>query len=99
MTATTTTDDTTPTAAKDLVVDGVDVAYGRTQVLFDVSLSVPGGSLVCLMGRNGVGKTTLLNTIGGLLSPTRGAIRFGDADITARPAHQRARAAGGPQCD
>ena len=45
----------------------LDVAYGRTQVVFGVSLEVPSGSLTCLMGRNGVGKTTLLNTVMGLL--------------------------------
>jgi len=45
-----------------LTVSGLDVAYGGAQVLFGVDLHVPAGSLVCVMGRNGVGKTTLLNT-------------------------------------
>jgi len=43
-----------------LEVRGLNVAYGESQVLWDVSLDVPAGSVVCLMGRNGVGKTTLL---------------------------------------
>lgn len=75
-----------------LVVDDVDVAYGRTQVLFGVSLEVPGDGLVCVMGRNGVGKTTLLNTLMGVLRPTRGRIVFDGSDITRLPSHQRVRA-------
>ena len=55
-----------------LQVEDLDVAYGRTQVVFGVSLDVPSGSLTCLMGRNGVGKTTLLNTVMGLLPARRG---------------------------
>lgn len=74
-----------------LEIDRVEVAYGRTQVLFGVSLDVPSGSLVCIMGRNGVGKTTLLNTIAGLLSPTAGAVRFNGQDLAGVPAHRRAR--------
>src|ERR1043165_771458 len=53
-----------------LEIRGLDVAYGESQVLWDVSLDVPAGGVVCLMGRNGVGKTTLLKTIMGLL-PSR----------------------------
>ncbi len=74
-----------------LDVDGVGAAYGRTEVLFDVSLEVPDGSLTCLMGRNGVGKTTLLNVITGLL-PCRGQIRLDGEDIGRLTAPQRARA-------
>jgi urea transport system ATP-binding protein len=72
-----------------LVVEGVSVAYGRAQVLFDVSLTVPAGSLVCVMGRNGVGKTTLLNTVAGILSPSAGRITFDGADVTGVPTHKR----------
>ena len=60
-----------------LEVEDLDVAYGPTQVLFGVSLEVPANELVCVMGRNGVGKTTLLNTIMGVLKPV------------ARPGHVR----------
>ena len=61
-----------------LEIDDVHVAYGRTEVVFGVSLDVPDGSLVCLMGRNGVGKTTLLNAVMGLLPVRRGAVRLDD---------------------
>ena len=74
-----------------LVVDDVRVAYGRTEVLFGVSLEVPDGSLVCVMGRNGVGKTTLLNTIAGLLKPQSGSVSFDGRDLAGVGAHQRAR--------
>jgi urea transport system ATP-binding protein len=73
------------------MVDDVRVAYGRTEVLFGVSLEVPDGSLVCVMGRNGVGKTTLLNTIAGLLKPQSGSISFDGRDLAGVGAHQRAR--------
>jgi urea transport system ATP-binding protein len=64
-----------------LVVEGLDVAYGSTQVLFDVSLEVPDGALLCVMGRNGVGKTTLLRAIIGTLKPASGTIRWEGDDI------------------
>ncbi len=75
-----------------LFVESLSVAYGQSRVLFDVSLDVPEGQVVCLMGRNGVGKTTLLKTIMGLLRPRDGAVRFQDADLTNWPSHKRARA-------
>ena len=74
-----------------LEIDGVRAAYGRTEVLFDVSLEVPEGSLTCLMGRNGVGKSTLLNVVVGLL-PCRGSLRLDGQDIGRLSAPQRARA-------
>ncbi|MEU4443556.1 urea ABC transporter ATP-binding subunit UrtE [Actinosynnema sp. NPDC050801] len=75
-----------------LSVSGVDAAYGRARVLFGVGLEVPAGSLVCVMGRNGVGKTTLLKTVMGTLTPTAGRITFDGHDITRMPTHQRVRA-------
>jgi urea transport system ATP-binding protein len=74
-----------------LQVRDLEVSYGRTQVLFGVSLDVPDGSLVCVMGRNGVGKTTLLNAILGILSPTRGSITFDGREMKRRPTHARVR--------
>ena len=74
-----------------LEIDGVRAAYGRTEVLFDVSLEVPDGSLTCLMGRNGVGKSTLLNVVVGLLG-CRGHILLDGEDIGRLSAPQRARA-------
>jgi urea transport system ATP-binding protein len=74
-----------------LEVEDLKVAYGRTRVLFGVSLEVPDGSLVCLMGRNGVGKTTLLNAIMGLLPVEEGTVRLDGEDLTGTPTHVRAR--------
>jgi urea transport system ATP-binding protein len=74
-----------------LVVDDVCVAYGRSDVLFGVSLEVPDGELVCLMGRNGVGKTTLLNAISGLLTIRSGFITYDGVDLAGMSAAKRAR--------
>lgn len=59
-----------------LEVHGVDVAYGDTQVLWDVSISVAEGAIVSLVGANGAGKSTLLKAVSGLLRPRRGDIAF-----------------------
>jgi urea transport system ATP-binding protein len=67
-----------------LEVRGLNVAYGESQILWDVSLDVPPGSVVCLMGRNGVGKTTLLKAIMGLLPARSGRITFDGVDLTGR---------------
>jgi urea transport system ATP-binding protein len=75
-----------------LVVENLDVAYRRTQVLFDVSMEVPAGGLVCVMGRNGVGKTTLLNTVMGVLKPSAGRVLWEGKDITSLRPHERIRA-------
>jgi len=64
-----------------LEVRGLNVAYGESQVLWDVSLDVPAGSVVCLMGRNGVGKTTLLKSIMGLLPTRSGRVAFDGTDL------------------
>ena len=75
-----------------LRVAEVEVSYGPTQVLFGVSLDVPEGGLCCLMGRNGVGKSTLLQTIVGVLSAQRGSIALGGDVITRRAPYDRVRA-------
>ena len=75
-----------------LSVEGLDVAYGGSQVLWSVDLDVPAGSVVCLMGRNGVGKTTLLRAVMGLLPARRGRISFLGRDITRSSPDERARA-------
>ena len=64
-----------------LKVDNIRVAYGPIEVLKGVSLEVPKESIVSLIGANGAGKTTILNTISGLLTPTSGAIAFQDQNI------------------
>jgi urea transport system ATP-binding protein len=73
-----------------LEVRGLNVAYGESQVLWDVSLDVPAGSVVCLMGRNGVGKTTLLKSIMGLLPLRSGRVAFDGTDLGGRRPEERA---------
>jgi urea transport system ATP-binding protein len=75
-----------------LAIDGLDAAYGESQVLWGVTLAVPAGSVVCLMGRNGVGKTTLLRATMGLMPARAGAVRFDGQDVTRWTPDRRARA-------
>jgi urea transport system ATP-binding protein len=65
--------------------------YGGSHTLRGVSLSVPDGSCICVMGRNGVGKTTLLKSIMGLTSLRSGSVRFGDRELVGSAASDRAR--------
>ena len=69
-----------------LDVRGIDVGYGDTQVLWDVSLEVRRGEVVALVGANGAGKSTLLATISGLLRPWKGEIAFEGSRIEHMPA-------------
>ena len=69
-----------------LEVDGIDTAYGQSQVLFGMAFTIGQGEFVTLIGRNGMGKTTTVKTIVGLLKPQRGAIRFAGNDIHGREA-------------
>ncbi|MSQ14613.1 MAG: urea ABC transporter ATP-binding subunit UrtE [Dehalococcoidia bacterium] len=75
-----------------LVVQDLSASYGESQILFDISLRVPEGQVVSLMGRNGVGKTTLLKSIMGLMRPKSGQVHLKGVNVTARPAYERARA-------
>src|SRR5438309_12026691 len=74
-----------------LSVADVHVAYGKTPALTGPSLTVAAGEIVSIIGRNGVGKTTLLKTIIGLLRVTSGSIHLDGRDVTQAPAHERAR--------
>ncbi|MCW2883772.1 MAG: urea transport system ATP-binding protein [Streptosporangiaceae bacterium] len=74
-----------------LEVTGLEAAYGRARVLFGVDLSVPAGALMCVMGRNGVGKTTLLNSIMGVLAPAAGKVVFDGRDVTRMKTFERVR--------
>lgn len=65
-----------PTTAPMLTITGLNFYYGESHILRDVNLTVPKGQMVCLIGRNGVGKTTLLKNIVGLLQPRRGEICY-----------------------
>jgi|HubBroStandDraft_1064217.scaffolds.fasta_scaffold20030_2 urea transport system ATP-binding protein len=75
-----------------LALDGVGAAYGLSQVLTGIALSVGAGEAVALLGRNGVGKTTLLRTIVGLHPANAGSLQFDDLDLGRLPAYRRARA-------
>jgi urea transport system ATP-binding protein len=74
-----------------LQIAGLNVYYGESHILRDVDLTVPVGKMVCLIGRNGVGKTTLLKTIMGLLKPRRGTIALAGTSILEKTPDQRAR--------
>ncbi|HBB35252.1 MAG TPA: urea ABC transporter ATP-binding subunit UrtE [Cyanobacteria bacterium UBA8803] len=74
-----------------LQVTGLNVYYGESHILRDVDLSVSVGQMVCLIGRNGVGKTTLLKTIMGLLQPRTGQIALAGEAITAKSPDRRAK--------
>ena len=74
-----------------LIVEEIDVRYGDAQALFGVGLTVRTGETVAVIGANGAGKSTLLKTVAGLLRPARGRIAVDGRDVTALPAHRRAR--------
>jgi urea transport system ATP-binding protein len=75
-----------------LSVEAVDLYYGASYTLRRVSLTARRGEVTCIMGRNGVGKTSLLRAIMGLQPIRAGRISWDDKDITALPTHERARA-------
>ncbi|HEU5071945.1 MAG TPA: ABC transporter ATP-binding protein [Verrucomicrobiae bacterium] len=74
-----------------LTLVNISVSYDGSRILRDVSLDVQPGEVVCLMGRNGVGKTTTLKAITGLVRPDQGAVKLGGADLTALKPDARAR--------
>lgn len=74
-----------------LQVSGLNVYYGESHILRNVDLSVKTGKMVCLIGRNGVGKTTLLKTVMGLIKPRTGEITFAGEKITDKSPDRRAR--------
>lgn len=74
-----------------LTVDDLDVRYGTIPALSGLSLTVEHGSLTALLGANGAGKSTTLNTVAGLLKPSGGRVTFDGRDITGRDAYQLTR--------
>ncbi len=74
-----------------LEVDRLSAGYGRSQVLFDLSLRVPEVGAVAILGRNGAGKSTLLKTLAGEIRTTGGEIRFGGLRTNEQPTERRAR--------
>ena len=77
------------TAAEPILeVSRLEVRYGGIRALHDLSLKVPRGSIVTLIGANGAGKSTTLRTISGLVAPYAGTIRFDGLEIAGLPAHR-----------
>jgi urea transport system ATP-binding protein len=74
-----------------LAIKGLNQFYGGSHTLWDVDLDVPAGSRMCLMGRNGMGKTTLLRCVMGLQEVKSGGIAFDGTDLLKCPASQRAK--------
>ena len=74
-----------------LQVRGLNVYYGESHILRDVDLTVKAGQMVCLIGRNGVGKTTLLKTVMGLLRQRMGEVELAGREVSGLPPHGRAR--------
>jgi branched-chain amino acid transport system ATP-binding protein len=75
-----------------LEVRELETAYGRSQVLFGVSLAIGPGEVVTLLGRNGMGKTTTVKSIMGICRPRRGEVRFGEAPLHGLPSYRIAQA-------
>lgn len=83
---------TPATATKSILnVSGLNVYYGESHILRNVDLHIPEGEMVCLIGRNGVGKTTFLKTLIGLLSQRSGTIDYNGQALHSQPPYQRAR--------
>ena len=73
-------------------ISGLNTYYGQSQILRNINLKVEKGSITTIMGRNGVGKSTLLKAITGLLKATSGNVKFKEEDITSSPGYLRAKA-------
>ena len=72
-----------------LEMEGIHTYYGESHVLHGVSLDVAPGEVVAILGRNGMGKTTLIRSVVGFSQPRRGSVRFRDHDVTAWPPFRR----------
>ncbi|MFZ1813682.1 MAG: ABC transporter ATP-binding protein [Rhizobiaceae bacterium] len=73
-----------------LEVSGLTTHYGRSQALFGVDLAIGNGEVATLLGRNGMGKTTTINSIIGIVKPSGGSIRFDGAELVGQPVHRNA---------
>ena len=74
-----------------LEVTGIHTYYGLSHILFGVSLVVPRGEIVCLLGRNGAGKSTTMKSIMGMNPPRKGTVKFMGEDVTSKRPYQHAR--------
>jgi len=68
-------------------VTDIETFYGQSQILFGIGMAIDAGEVVTVMGRNGMGKTTLLRSIIGLTPPKSGSIRFNDRELTGQPSY------------
>ena len=75
-----------------LTISNLNQYYGGSHILRDLTFDVPDGKVTCLLGRNGVGKTTLLRTLMGVLPAKTGSVKFGGLDLTRARSEDRARA-------
>ena len=75
-----------------LQVRGLQAGYGRSQVVFDLDIDVAEGEVLTLLGRNGMGKTTTVKCLSGMLTPTGGQISLGGQALAGLPAHKIGRA-------
>jgi urea transport system ATP-binding protein len=73
-----------------LTIKDLSFHYGKSQILYDINLTARKGQVTCVMGTNGVGKTTLMRAIAGVTHASRGAIQLDDQNITAMAAYRRA---------
>jgi branched-chain amino acid transport system ATP-binding protein len=71
-----------------LEIKNLQAAYGKVQVLHGISIDVPKGKVVTLIGSNGAGKTTTMRAISGMITPTGGEIKLGGKNITGLPSHK-----------
>ena len=84
---------TAPASTKTILrASGLNVFYGESHILRNVDLHIPEGEMICLIGRNGVGKTTFLKTIIGLLEQRSGNIEYDGKQLTSQAPYKRARA-------
>ncbi|WP_413441724.1 urea ABC transporter ATP-binding subunit UrtE [Synechococcus sp. MIT S1220] len=84
---------TAPASTKTILrASGLNVYYGESHILRNVDLQIPEGEMICLIGRNGVGKTTFLKTIIGLLEQRSGNIEYDGKQLTSQAPYKRARA-------
>ena len=81
-----------PVSSKTILkAQNLNVYYGESHILRNVDLQIPEGEMICLIGRNGVGKTTFLKTIIGLLEQRSGSIEYDGEFLTSQPPYKRAR--------
>ena len=74
-----------------LQIENLCFSYGAVKAIDNVSMTIPQAQVTCIMGRNGVGKTTLLKNVMGLVKSDAGSVRLNESDLTTYPANKRAR--------